>query len=293
MSKPQLEDGYTKISNELLDALARIRIPGEASQVFNVIIRSTYGWNKKEAGISLAEFQGKTGLKKTTVCKALAKLRSLNIITQKGNAFENNIITQKGNASLVTYGLQKNFEDWTPLPKKVTLPKKVMQPSKSLPKKVMQYNKVLKKKERKTCPKFFTSDSDAYKLSELLFNEILKNNPRSRLHACKNGSRESTIQRWAQDIDKLIKKDGQQSLIVGEVIRFTANDDFWGPNVQSGAKLREKWDTLVARSEYKGGTISQMEKFQKNSPEPDILEALDTSGRPLPKSKPRSAEGII
>jgi len=37
MANPQLVDGYTRIDNALLDALARIRIPGEARQVFDVI----------------------------------------------------------------------------------------------------------------------------------------------------------------------------------------------------------------------------------------------------------------
>ena len=47
MVSPQWENGYTKIANEILESLARIRINGEARQVLDVIIRKTYGYGKK------------------------------------------------------------------------------------------------------------------------------------------------------------------------------------------------------------------------------------------------------
>ena len=48
MAMPQVENGYTRIANELLEALAKIRIPGEARQVFDVIMRKTYGFRKSD-----------------------------------------------------------------------------------------------------------------------------------------------------------------------------------------------------------------------------------------------------
>ena len=38
MANPQTENGYTKIANEIMEALAHIRIPGEAMQVLLVIL---------------------------------------------------------------------------------------------------------------------------------------------------------------------------------------------------------------------------------------------------------------
>ena len=253
MASPQLKDGYTKIANDIVEALARIRIPGEARQVLDVIIRQTYGWNKKEAQISLPKFHEKTGLGKPAVCHAISKLLKINIIVQKDNAISCNAIVQKDNAKTLTYGFKKDFKEWIPLSKKTMLSKKTTQP---LCKKTMPINEpspllppflVLKKKERKTCRSSFSSNSEAYKLSEILFNEILKNNSHSRLHACQNGDKEKTIQRWAQDIDKLIRIDHQKPSTVEEAIRFATRDNFWGANILSGSKLREKWDTLVAQ----------------------------------------------
>ena len=130
MANPQVENGYVKISNEIFDALAHTRIPGEARQVLDVILRKTYGWNKKADQISLTQFMEHTGLSKVHVCQAINKLEKMNLIIREA-------VTEKGNDSLpkkvtliVTYGLQKNFDEWKPLPKKVTVTEKG---NKSLP----------------------------------------------------------------------------------------------------------------------------------------------------------------
>ena len=130
MASPQKENGYTAIANEILEAISRIRIPGEARQVLDVIIRKTYGFHKKQDAIALSQFCLATGLKKPTVCKAINKLKKMNLI----------IITQKGNGQANIVRFNKDFDTWEVLPKKVTLPKKVMvvtqKGNASLPKKV-------------------------------------------------------------------------------------------------------------------------------------------------------------
>lgn len=116
MNTPQLENGYTKIANELIEQYASIRVSGECIQVLWVIIRKTYGFNKKHDSIPLIQFMQATGLKKVTVCKALKKLHEMQLIG----------VTKKGNEFASSYCLIKNCSLWKPLPKKVTLPKKVI-----------------------------------------------------------------------------------------------------------------------------------------------------------------------
>lgn len=111
MANPQKENGYTAIANEIMEALGRIRIAGEARQVLDVILRKTYGWNKKEDFISLSQFCLATGLSKWRVCHSIKKLEKMNlIIANKGN--------DKGNK----YRFNKDFDTWKPLPKRATLP---------------------------------------------------------------------------------------------------------------------------------------------------------------------------
>jgi phage replication O-like protein O len=108
MASPQLENGYIRIATEILDHLCTIRISGEARQVLDFVIRKTYGFSKKEDRIALSQFVKGTGLKKSTICKAIKKLEVMNLIA----------ITQKGNEIDKTYGINKDFDSWRPLPKK-------------------------------------------------------------------------------------------------------------------------------------------------------------------------------
>jgi len=84
MASPQKEDGYTAISNEIMEALGRTRIPGEARQILDVILRKTYGWNKLTDSISLSQFVECTGISKPHVSMGIKKLLSMNLITKKG-----------------------------------------------------------------------------------------------------------------------------------------------------------------------------------------------------------------
>jgi phage replication O-like protein O len=114
VANPQAEDGHVDIANDIVDALARIRISGEESQVLWIILRKTYGWHKKEDWISLSQFCLSTGIKKNNVCRALSKLIMKNIVIKKENDYG------------TTYQFQKNFDEWNPLSKKRTFSKKRM-----------------------------------------------------------------------------------------------------------------------------------------------------------------------
>lgn len=122
MADVQIENGYIKIANELFEAFARIRIAGEARQVLDVILRKTYGYGKKEDRISLSQFCLATYMSKTRVCQALIKLYRMNLITKKGNDLGS------------TYGFNKDFDTWKPLPKKEILNNHYQKRKSSLPK---------------------------------------------------------------------------------------------------------------------------------------------------------------
>lgn len=119
MKSPQKENGYTPIANELIEALAKIRISGQAIQLLWTIFRKTYGWNKKSDQIALIQFQRATNLSKVAICKNLNYLLKMNIITKKGNAKA--LFTHIGNDKAITYSICKDYSKWRPLPKKVTM----------------------------------------------------------------------------------------------------------------------------------------------------------------------------
>lgn len=110
MASPQVENGHTDISNELIEALARIRISGEEMQILWVVFRKTYGWHKKEDQISLSQFALMTGLKRPTVSRGLGKLLSKKILH----------IIKNDTTHINKYRINKDFDIWTPIIKKDT-----------------------------------------------------------------------------------------------------------------------------------------------------------------------------
>lgn len=121
MANPQRENGHIDIANELADEFAKIRISGEEWQVLWVILRKTWGWlenpedklstkKKKMDTISFSLFEKLTGLKRASVFRAIKKLSAKNII-----------ISNKANSYIVSYGIQKDYDRWKPLAKKLTL----------------------------------------------------------------------------------------------------------------------------------------------------------------------------
>lgn len=116
MANPQKENGYTPIANEILEALARIRINGESRQVLDVIIRKTYGYNKKQDKIALSQFVLATSLTKPSVCRALKRLINMNIIIKIDND------------DIQIYRLNKDFDTWKSLTKLLTVKKALSKP---------------------------------------------------------------------------------------------------------------------------------------------------------------------
>jgi phage replication O-like protein O len=97
MANPQVEDGFTKVSNELLEALARTRLCSYESRILIFIIRKTYGWKKKKDWIALSQISEGTNILKPNVSRTLKKLENRNIIIRGDHRH---------------IGLQKDYEKW-------------------------------------------------------------------------------------------------------------------------------------------------------------------------------------
>jgi phage replication O-like protein O len=151
MANPQAEYGYIRIANDIMEALAQIRIPGETRQIIDTVIRKTYGFNKKLDIISISQFSEATGLKKSNCCRAINK------------AIDMNIVIKNDNKKFITYQFNKDYDTWKPLSKKITaLSKKITDDKKqevidkSLSKKITQG--VIKKDNEPLSKKINTKD---------------------------------------------------------------------------------------------------------------------------------------
>lgn len=65
-----------------------------------------------------------------------------------------------------------------------------------------------------------------------------ENNPK-----CK----EPNFQKWACNIDSMIRIDKRDVVDIRKIINFSQHDNFWKSNILSTAKLREKFDQLILK----------------------------------------------
>jgi phage replication O-like protein O len=115
---PQLEDGYTRIANDILDALSKMKLSGREFRVCLALIRKTYGWGKKEDEISLSQFADATGISRNHIQEILSDLTDRKIVTRKrvkGRTVPkdgNSDVPENRNRLSITWGFQKRSELW-------------------------------------------------------------------------------------------------------------------------------------------------------------------------------------
>lgn len=96
MASPQLENGYTQIANEILERLSLPGISGSEFRLVLIVIRKTYGYQKKKDRISLTQFEKFSGMKRSHVVRTLKELVHKRVLLHEKNL----------------YSLNKNWEQW-------------------------------------------------------------------------------------------------------------------------------------------------------------------------------------
>jgi phage replication O-like protein O len=263
MTKGQLPDkDYFKVKNDWWEALVRCKIPGNQWQCVMHIIRKTYGWQIKECEIPMNSFVDATGIKKPHVSRALKMLKQRKII----------IVTHDGNSKHLTYSFNKYFDQWgvhiprvvtqdgngvvvtqdgnDTLPRMVTINTQDGNSKPILPISIKDTRKTLKD-TNVASPKLqdFDMRSLPYLLSETLLSRIKINIPDFK--PAQNSHKETTLQRWSVDIEKMIRIDKRQPCHIWNMILWiqdteTGTGEFWFKNILSGKKLRKQYDKLSA-----------------------------------------------
>ncbi|CAB1222024.1 TPA: replication protein [Klebsiella pneumoniae] len=111
-----LDDGFTRIANELLEAVMHAGLSQHQLLVFMAVMRKTYGFNKKADWVSNEQLSELTGILPHKCSAAKSILVKRGILTQTGRVI----------------GINKTVSEWSSLPvkgtekkpylKKVTLP---------------------------------------------------------------------------------------------------------------------------------------------------------------------------
>lgn len=82
MANPQLENGYTRIANELLEATAKFPFNGSQLRMILFLWRKTYGYQKKADHLSLSQWIEGTGLNPRTITREIKNLQKMNVLTK-------------------------------------------------------------------------------------------------------------------------------------------------------------------------------------------------------------------
>ncbi|EJY9806357.1 replication protein [Escherichia coli] len=80
-----IDDGYTRFADELLEAIASADLTARQLKVMLAYVRKTYGFNKKTDRIADEQIAQLTGLSRQNVNKAKKELISMNCLFMDGN----------------------------------------------------------------------------------------------------------------------------------------------------------------------------------------------------------------
>lgn len=94
-ASPQLENGYTKLANELLEALICAGLTARQWAVVMAIIRKTYGFNKKADEIGLSQLAAMTGIDKAHLSRTVRELEACKVIHREAGTHGHSLSINK------------------------------------------------------------------------------------------------------------------------------------------------------------------------------------------------------
>ena len=159
---PQLENGFTRIANEILEAILRFDFTETDFRVVLLLIRRTYGYQRKEARMSSRLVAKMTHRSQPQVVKAIQRLVSRRVLVP----VEGTVLPGRGNV----YRLNKYHLNWVGDNKKQSV--------------LLGDNK----KQSENCQKIITSDNE--KLSDIAGKPRQEPNSRRLKKIIKKNSKE-------------------------------------------------------------------------------------------------------
>lgn len=99
----QKENGHSPIAHPILEGFAVAPFTSSQLRILLALVRQTYGWSRKEASVSYADFERLTGLPRKTVQRTVSSLTEAGVL----------VVVQPATGSTPTvYRLQKDPREW-------------------------------------------------------------------------------------------------------------------------------------------------------------------------------------
>ena len=98
---PQLEDGFTRIANELFEAVLGFGFTQRQILVLLTVLRKTYGYGKKEDDMSAAQIGQICNTGRNHVTEVIGQLVAMNVLTRASGTYG------------LVLGINKSHKKWT------------------------------------------------------------------------------------------------------------------------------------------------------------------------------------
>lgn len=103
MANPQKENGYTPIANEILEHMYSFDFTCTEIKILLMIIRFSYGFGRKDAGIAISFFESGLKMNSRTLQREIKKLIDMNVLL---------VVSEARGTIPRTLKLNKNYEEW-------------------------------------------------------------------------------------------------------------------------------------------------------------------------------------
>jgi len=244
MANPQIENGHTRIANEILEHIAKTNLNGTQFRILMVIWRYTYGFQRKEHELSNSFIAQAIGIKNRAVV-----MRELNALLKRKIV----CVVGKGSRGTQILKFNKNYEEWIDCTlngeqsslysnssTEVYSTQSTEVYSNQSTKKEIKKNIKKNTRQRKT----YDEDNTYFKMAKYFFDRVTRVAEDAGIAHLIN---KSNLQSWADDMRKLIEIDKVDKRKAKEVMDWVSEDDFWKTNVLSAKKLREKFSDLAIK----------------------------------------------
>ncbi|EBJ5997004.1 Replication protein O [Salmonella enterica subsp. salamae] len=253
-----LDDGYTRLANELLDAVMCSGLPETELCILMAVWRKTYGYNKKMDWISNEQLEEMIQKHHTHCSTAKNSLIRKKVLIQEGRSVGMNIHISEWQTK------NNGFCKTLAKPAKKTLAEVANAPK----------QKLLTTKDKLTKDNIKRSTSEnSDESSDDRLKRFLSAHPEAAIYTpsgakwataedqqcaewifaladkVKPITKKPRIVAWANDVRLMRELDGHTHREICEMFLWASKDAFWYINIRSPAKLRAKWDTLALHRE--------------------------------------------
>ncbi|EBU8756851.1 replication protein [Salmonella enterica subsp. enterica] len=268
-----LDDGYTRLANELLDAVMCSGLPETELCILMAVWRKTYGYNKKMDWISNEQLEEMIQKHHTHCSTAKNSLIRKKVLIQEGRRVGMNIHISEWQTK------NNGFCKTLAKPAKKTLAEVANAPKQKL---LITKDKLTKDNIKRSTSENSDESSDKLRkkphvlkpeaaiqrgnkwgtaedltAAEWMFDLIKTISP---------SARKPNLAGWANDIRLMRECDGRTHRDMCVLFRWACHDSFWAGNVISPAKLREKWTQLdINRNKQQAGTTASKSKLDLNN----------------------------